>query len=300
MDKPTLKKQLPDIFKYLDFKKYLEDYRQKRKEIEPGFSHSYICYRLGQKNSKSYFANVIAGIKPVTQEFINRFIELLELNTEESQYFRALVNYNQAFNSSEKQYYFEQLLQQNSSSSRLITQQEYSFYKDWYHGVIRAILDIYDFDDDYKKLSSIIKPAITPAQARSSIELLSSLNLIKKDQRGFYKPTDRTIKTEDYVNDELVKHYQLNCLEIAKLSLLDESGMLKDFSTNSLSISEEGLKKIQMKLQKFRDEIRALVYNDTKPADRVYQLDIQLYPHSILLNQKSSSKTGPENAQIKS
>jgi len=289
--------QLPVIYKYLSSREYLKDYYRLRKEYDPGFSHSYICYRLGQRNSKSYFANVLAGIKPVTQEFINRFIELLELNADEAKYFRALVNYSQTYNPREKEYYFEQMLQRNTANSRLLTANEYAFYKEWHHSVIRALLDIHDFSGDYKKLAALVVPPITPAQARKSIVLLEKLNLIKKNERGIFKPTDKTIKTEDYVNDELIKHFQLHFLEVAKTTLLDNSDQPKDFSTNSLSISEEGLKKIQARLQKFREEIRALVHNDVEPADRVYQLDIQLFPNSRLPADKAAQASGGRNAK---
>ncbi|HMD67268.1 MAG TPA: hypothetical protein VKF42_00220 [Chitinivibrionales bacterium] len=56
-----MRTQLPVIFEYIDFKKYLEDYYSKRKSLDPAFSHSYICHRLGQANSKSYFNNVVKG-----------------------------------------------------------------------------------------------------------------------------------------------------------------------------------------------------------------------------------------------
>jgi uncharacterized protein (TIGR02147 family) len=294
-----MNRQLPSIFDYYDFRKYLEEYRSKRKEFDPGFTHTYICYRLGQKNSKSYFANVINGIKIVTPEFINRLIELLELNAEEGNYFRALVNYNQTYNQKEKEYYLEQIVKQNKADSRLITAQEYSLYKEWHHSVIRAILDIFDFKDDFKWLAEMVVPPITVPQARKSINLLQSLNLIRRNEKGFLKPTDKTVRTEDYVHDEIIKHYQARCMEIAKLTLLGNNDQPKDYSTNILSVSEEGLKKIQQKTLKFREEIRALVQNDKLPADRVYHLDVQLFPNSRLLKVSGHSDPGAHNENKK-
>jgi uncharacterized protein (TIGR02147 family) len=46
-------KQLPNIFEYIDYRKYLNDYYRAKKCQEPGFSHSYICYKLGQDKSKT-------------------------------------------------------------------------------------------------------------------------------------------------------------------------------------------------------------------------------------------------------
>jgi uncharacterized protein (TIGR02147 family) len=278
----TNDKRLPDIFTYFDFRKYLADFYRRRKELEPGFSHTYICHRLGQRNSKSYFANVVSGVKTVTAEFINRFVDMLELNAEESKYFRALVSYNQCYNPKEKEYYFDQLIQRNATQKRLISKEEYAFYKEWYHSVIRAILDIYDFNDDYEALAKIVRPPLTVRQVKNSIRLLESLNLIAKNTAGFFKPTDKTVTTEECVRDELIERYQIECLEIAKAAILKKDDQPQEITTNILSISAEGLAKVQNRLNKFREEVRALVQNDTNPADRVYQLDIQLFPNARL------------------
>jgi alpha-D-ribose 1-methylphosphonate 5-triphosphate diphosphatase PhnM len=50
---------LPTVFDYIDFRKYLEDYRKARASNDEGFTHCYICHRLGMKNSRSYFNNII-------------------------------------------------------------------------------------------------------------------------------------------------------------------------------------------------------------------------------------------------
>jgi hypothetical protein len=49
-----MKTVLPDIFQYIDFRKYLADYYVARKAVEPGFSHACICRRLGQEKSKAH------------------------------------------------------------------------------------------------------------------------------------------------------------------------------------------------------------------------------------------------------
>jgi uncharacterized protein (TIGR02147 family) len=277
---------LPDIYAYLDFRKYLEDFREMRKRYDPGFTHAYICHRLGQKNSKSYYANVVNGVKTVTAEFINRFIELLGLNADGAAYFRALVNFNQAQNPKEKEYYLDYLVRHAATQDRLILTNEYAFYKEWYHSVVRAIIDIIDFKDDFATLARMIVPPISVREAKKSVRLLESMNVIKRDDRGYFRSTEKSVKTDDYVHDDLIVQYQLKCLEIAKMTLLSKPLQPYDVSTNVLSISGDGLKKIQKRLLKFREEVRALVQNDDKKADRVYQLDIQLLPNSRIIVHK--------------
>ena len=54
----------------------------------------------------------------------------------------------------------------------------------------------------------------------------------------------------------------------------------QDISTNVMYVSKEAYQRISKKINKLRDEVRSIAHKDTKPADRVYQLDILLFPNS--------------------
>ena len=127
----TLK--MPDIFDYINYRKYLADYYSSRKIVDQGFTHLHICHRLGQNNAKSYFNNVIKGRTNVTPTFIDRFINVLELKPEEAMYFRALVNYNQTTSPHEKEFFFDQLVRLNRTPHHIMDKNAYAYYKEWYH-----------------------------------------------------------------------------------------------------------------------------------------------------------------------
>jgi len=54
-----------------------------------------------------------------------------------------------------------------------------------FHGVVRALLAVYDFNDNYAVLARKLYPALTEKQVKSSISLLLDLKLIKKMRRDF-------------------------------------------------------------------------------------------------------------------
>lgn len=105
-----MKNVLPNIFEYIDFRQYLADLYKAKRSIESGFTHAYICHRLGQPNSRSFFNNVIKGRKNLTPAFVELFINIFGFGSEESKFFRALVNYNQATGTDEKEFYFDQIV----------------------------------------------------------------------------------------------------------------------------------------------------------------------------------------------
>lgn len=235
--------------------------------------------RMGLLNSRSYFNDVLNG-KKVTPDFVERFIPILELDSDESRYFRVLVKFNQAENNNERDLYFRQLISLNKTPKKIVDLSVYEFYRKWYHIAIRTLLDTYDFSDNYAELAKKLMPQITVKQAKDSIELLNSLGLISKNEYGFYKPTEKALATNDYVKDELIKQYQLQCIELAGKSLFRKEHNPQDIYTNTISISQQGLKELQALLNRFKSEVCYIVNNDQNPADQVFQLNVQLFANS--------------------
>lgn len=149
------KQALPSVYGYVDFRRYLADYWRARRSIEPSFTHAHVCRCLGQRGSKSYFANVLAGTKIVTSEFVNRFIELLDLDEFQSRYFEMLVAYGQSYNPREKSRHLAQLLELGATSNTELTSSQFEYYREWFHPVVRAALDLVDFTGDYSSLAAV-------------------------------------------------------------------------------------------------------------------------------------------------
>lgn len=275
-------KQKPNIFAYNDFKLYLKDFYTYMHNIDKKFSKSFICKELGLPNSRSYFQDVLNG-KFVSHVKVPLFIKLLGLQKEECQFFRTLVNYNQAVDDpQEREMLFEQLISLNHSPHKIMSSIEFSYYKEWFHSVIRAVLYIIDFkkDGDYLKLARQIFPPLTESQARTSVNLLLNLGLISQNKSGFLKPTDKIITTGSYAKDELIKQYQLKSLDVAKEAILKNQNQDQRVITKMMTISQNSFNRILKLVEKFNAEITSIVHKDESEADRVYQMDIVLIPIS--------------------
>lgn len=272
-----MKPPYANIYDYADFRKFLKDYQENRQKEDWGFTKARFTRELGLPNTRSYFTNVLRD-RHVTREFTERFISVLGLDKDESQYFRVLVDFNQATHDKQRELLFDQLISLNKTPRKFIQPGAYAYYSKWYHSAIRALLDVFDFKDDYKKLCGKFERPLFTRQVRESINLLKKLGFIQKNKEGFWKPTNKSISSGIYLKDELLKQYQLTCMELGKEALLGETRQLQNFSTVNLSLSGPILKKVEEKLQKFKSEVRSMVNKDPNPADRVYQLSIQLFP----------------------
>ena len=275
-----MKTELPAVYNYNDFRAYLADYQKARHKIEPLFTGSGFSRLLGLPNTRSYFNDVIKG-KVVSQTFVERFIQILNLRKEAAQFFRILVKFNQASNSDEREIYFEQLISLNRTPKKVLIEQAYIYYKHWYNSAIRALLDIIDFNGaDFTQLAKSLSPAITVKQARDAIKLMVRLELIAKNKQGFYRPTDKSISTPDFVKSDLIKQHQMQCLDIAKKRVIGDVDQNQIIATNTISISAKGLKRLQKQIHSFRSAVRSLVHKDEDKAEKVYQIALTFFPLS--------------------
>jgi uncharacterized protein (TIGR02147 family) len=274
-----MKNNFANIFNYADFRKFIIDYQKNRHAEDKSFTKSRFCKLLGMERTRGFINDVING-KHVTKAVAERFIQVLEFDDDEAQYFRALVSFNQSTMERERELLFDQLISLNRTPRMFVDKKAYAYYSKWYHSAIFTVLDLFDFKDNYKQLAERIYPPITPKQARESVALLKKLGLIEKDEKGCWRGTDKAITAGEYVQDELVKQYQLQCLELAKSVLLMNINRSHNISTMTVSTSKTIHDKIEKKIQKFKAEVRSMVHKDTEPPDRVYQLNLQFFPQS--------------------
>lgn len=276
-----MNKKLPNIYEYNNFRNFVADYQKALEKQDRSYSKSTICRRLGIPNTRSYINDVINGRK-VTPDYIERFIQVFKLEKEDAQFFRVLVKYNQAANNDEKELYLEQLIALNKTPKKIIDKKAFAFFREWHHSVIRALLDVIDFKDDCREIARLLHPRVSLLKVKESIRLLKSLGLVVQDENGFWRPSDSSIATSEYLRDELILNYQIQCLDLAKQALLNKpKSISQNISTNVISVSEEGYELINRKIERFRSEIRSLVHKDEKPSERVCQLNIQLFPSAL-------------------
>lgn len=285
------KEQQPSIYSYSDFRLFLRDYHEIRSKYDVDFTKSYICRKLGLPNSRSYFQDVLNG-KTVSAVKIPLFIKLLELDKDEARFFRVLVNFNQAiWDPEERELLFDQLISLNRTPKTIIQPSIYKYYKTWYHGAIRALLQFVDVRDNWKQLASMVYPPISAAQARESILLLLELGLIEKNASGYLQPTHKVITTGAFAHDECIRQYQLQWLRMAQSAILKKDKHPKRFITKTISVSGETLKLIEKKIEKFNAELTSMVHKDPFQADRACHLSLQMFHCSKIIKTDDEKKT---------
>jgi uncharacterized protein (TIGR02147 family) len=268
-----------DIFTYSDYREYLRDYYASKKAVHSFFSYRYMA-RKAQVNSSSFYKYVFDGTRNLTKSTILKTCIMLQLKDREAEYFENLVFFNQAATISEKNHYFDKIVSlRNVLNVKQVKPDQYDFYSAWYHPVIRELVVMVDFKNDYSLLARHLSPPITSAQAKDSVELLLKLGLITKCAEGKYTQADNIITSGPSVKALQVINCQIAMLQLAQQAWDRFSGEERSMGSTTLSISEKTFKLFVKKSRQFRSELLEIARLDEKP-ERVFHLNMNLFPVS--------------------
>jgi uncharacterized protein (TIGR02147 family) len=268
-----------NVYEYIDYKKFLTDWRLEEKRRNPGLTHEYLCHALGQKN-RSFYNDIEMGRKLIGSEVLDRLINLFELQGQKAKYFRALVGYGQPATYAEREFWFEQIIEMNNTPKKVIDRNTFAYFKEWWHSVIRSVLDTCQIKDNFQLLSRKLFNRISVEQAKESIKLLSYLGLIEKNKEGYWKPTEKVLSTGDNVKAECLHRYQLANHTVLRQILEANKPGTHDTSQITVSVSKKGIDRIITRIRQIRSEIISIAHKDDDSADRVYQIAIHAYPIS--------------------
>jgi len=273
-----------NVFEYTDYRALLADLYKHEKAKHSYFSYRYIGQKVGFK-SAGFFTNILKGKRNISSEIIFKFTELFRFNKKETEYFELLVLYDQAKQHQRRKFYYEKILSRTRSKWHALAESKYEYFDKWYYVAVREILGFYRFDGDFKALGRMVRPAISPQEAKQAIDLLERLELIEKDDRGEYVVTNRAITTQPHVPLVAIHNFQIATMDLAKEALDRVPREERSISTLSFSTSPETYKKIEEKLAEFRQEVRELIKNNKTPNNKAYQFNFQCFPISNELSE---------------
>lgn len=269
---------MPRIYDYYNYRSYLQDFYSERKSTDSQFSFQSFADRCGFK-SKSFIKLVMDGKKNLTEDSIFRLNRVLKLGDKACSYFSLLVKFNQAKTLNERNKFFSKLDSYNSRNpAKIILQNKYRFYSQWYHNTIRELICMEDFGDNYSRIAKMIQPNLTVKQVKESINLLEQLELVKKTEKG-YVLVDPVISTGNEIRSLAVQNFHKQNFQLASASIENVAPVERDISCVVLGLSTEGVKKMKYEIQEFRKKLLKIADQD-KNIDKVYHFNMQLFPTS--------------------
>lgn len=268
------------VFEYLDYRKFLSDYYKLKKADNPAFSLRAFSDRIGFK-AKDFISRVMQGTKNLSAQSIQKIVSGLKLGKREAAYFENLVWFNQAESTEEKNSWFEKMqnelkIVKFAKGQHLLAFYQYQVYSHWRHLAVRSLIGMNGFRGDYSLLAKSVHPHISVEEARESVKLLENCHLVKKKEDGSYILVNKDITTGDSTSKIALRGFHQKSIALGADSI-DMPPGIRNISGLTLGISQSGYEKIVERLNAFRKEIAQIADEDEK-ADKVYQLELLLFP----------------------
>ncbi|MDB5047486.1 MAG: hypothetical protein JWO30_557 [Fibrobacteres bacterium] len=276
---------MESIFAYTDYRRYLADFFEERKRLNKHFSLRMLAERSGFK-ARDYLMRVMRGDRNLSLEGAAKLSGFFRFSEKQSEYFNLLVQFNQAHTTSEKEQCFLRMSEiQKYGAHQKLRQDQFEYLTAWYHSALRSLLPVLDpklltgpgVREDWEKVAKLLDPPITAKQARDSVDLLLRLGLLQKDAKGKYAVTEAALSTGDEVASLGVAGFHRATMELAKRSIDRHPPAARDISGITMSISQDGFRRIKSELRAFRKKILSIASADMG-EDMVYQLNLHMIP----------------------
>lgn len=269
---------LPNITQYWDYRQFLTDFYVHKKETKREFSYKMFCNKA-EISSPSHFKMIIDGSRNLTAKSLPKYLKGLGFETKaEEKFFEKLVEYNQEKDVEKKSHLFEALLKLKSKKGLCPLEfYQFDFLANWYNVAIYVMMDLEDFKSDIDWISNRLKKRISKEHILSSLNTLTKLGLIKKDELGNFVQSNGALSTPDEIRTLAVRHYHRDMLQLAMTSLDEDDLKTREFNGATVPVAKENLSAMKEKIRQFRKEMNELATNlDSK--DEIYQLNIQFFP----------------------
>jgi hypothetical protein len=143
----------PDIFEYMDYRKFLGDFFEHKKSVNKHFSHRLFARKAGL-TSCGYFSEVVGGARNISRNKVGNFALGLELGEREKVYLKRLVAFNHAKTSQAKQALYESLVKAMPIKAQQLRMGQMEYFSKWYYVAVREALVICEVGDAYEELAS--------------------------------------------------------------------------------------------------------------------------------------------------
>jgi uncharacterized protein (TIGR02147 family) len=275
-----------NLFDYLDYRQFLQDWLQQKKAESSVWSHRMVAEKVGLK-SGGHISLILNGKANLKEAALEAFIRLLKLTESEKNYFRNLVLYNQAEDHLEQKAAYERLLACQNAKVTVLQADQYAYYSRWYYSAVREALRIFDFKGtEFQELGAQMIPALSSDQVREAFEFLKRLQLVALDTSGYWKATEQILSTGPQQNGLHFNEHVFQILDLARCAIQRVPTGEKYNSWISMAIGPDSFTKIVEELRSTRNRILKIVEDDPSPQ-RVFHLNLNLFPFT----QKRKRKT---------
>ena len=269
---------MKSIFEYLDYRQYLRDYYEEKKQTTPAFSMRMLAKQIGIR-SPSFFKMVIDNQRSLSDAVIEKFTTALKLKSKEAQYFESLVLFNQSKTDKQRELHLSRMIKLRPQiKSADLSKEQYEYFRFRYFVIIREMVALPHFQEDYEWIASSLTPSIRPHEAQHAIQSLIKIGLLKRDKDGKLMQQDASIATLPEVFSIELFNLHREWVKLAQERFPVVPPENRDYSAMTVPVPKSKVKNIKKMIADFRDEILAYLNTGDQEFEEVYQINMQMFP----------------------
>lgn len=277
----------PALGEYTDFRQYLQDVYHYRRQSESTkrrpYSYSTFSAAADIK-SPNYLKLIIDGKRNLSEDMTTRFAKALKLNRQDTDEFRTLVRYGQANEPIERNQFLKELADlraRKAFATGEINQKSWEKVPGWIGWVLYAMAEQNNVDFDPLSLQRLFRAKASADDIKESLQKLFDSGELARDQKtGQVNKGRDLIESPQDLPVALIRKLQAELIYLGIESLFRDSPKEREFGAMTVAMTEDEFSQVRFELRQLRKRLQRdiLVKRKASKGDRVYQLNIQLFP----------------------
>ncbi len=270
----------PDLYSYLDYRRYLDDWFRARKAANPRYSHRLFARKAGHKNP-SLLLLVVQRKRNLSPTNVEGFTRALGLTGDEARFFSRLVQLDQAATQAEQNEAWGYIsASRRFREARQLEGAGFEIISRWYVSAIHELARRDDFEPDPAWIARSLRPKITVAQARRGLELLTDVGMLQEGPGGRVSPRDVSLVTPHEVAGLAARNYHDGMLELARGSIAAFPREQRHLCAVTVCIPRSLVPKLKREFDAFQERLLDLCDGAEDAPEQVYQAQLALFPLS--------------------
>lgn len=278
----------PVLGGYTDYRLFLSDYFDYRKDQTKNDRrpYSYAMFSAAADiRSPNYLKLVIEGKRNLSDGMAKKFAKAMGLSKLETTEFVSLVRFTQTENPLERNQRLKELsdlrVGQKLKNGE-IDQDTWDKVPSWVAWVLHALTDQRNVSAHFESLYAQLRRKAKPDVVKRCLDrLMESGELAVSDEGQLVKGRLLMAGSEN-VPVDLVRKIQSELIYLGLESLAQDSPQDREFGAMTVALTEEEFEQLKFELRQFRKRWTkdVLVKRQEAKGDRVFQMNIQLFPLS--------------------
>lgn len=250
----------PSVDRYLDYRRFVRDWMSARKTGQRAASFAWVARRAGC--SPGHVKNVLDGRRKLQGDVLDGFCKALRLDSTEGEYFRALVDFNEAQAPTEAATAVARLASlQEQRGIQSLESVQLRYWSRWHYVAIREMAFCRGFRDDPDWIAEALRGRITPDEARNALDALIEVGLLVPQADGPPRPASEApiIRTGFYKRPVLASRQRVDMMQQGVQALADADTFAHDCRSLLVALPASRKQSLRDIVQRFALSVAALM-----------------------------------------